>query len=157
MDNPTEFELDSKIFSPDFSFLLNLLDEARDSTSALYIIDDSTGENYLNENPSTIRLKCAAFSVAAPIAHSITPIVMAGSKLFKGETPELEDVYRIVRSPITIIELELAALSAIFFPLDARKSIASTEGNASITLAPCFKPSPQDHGLLGNINQKNAW
>ena len=144
-------------FFNDFSPLIHLLGIAKESAKPMYIIDESTDDYYLNESDSVIRLKILGVALATPITHTITPLTIAGSKLCNGKIPSLEDLGRILFSPITVSVIEISALMGVFSPLEARKSIATIEKQASVFLAPCFQPSPTHHGLGGDIHTQDAW
>jgi hypothetical protein len=140
-----------------------------------FIIDLSTNNRYLNDSPTTIRVKCFLLTIGTPIVHAIAALLNVALRIVRLVTfynffatkasfeeafvEDLKDLARILVSPLVPIGLELAALYGVLNPRDGRKLYASIErafyGNA--ILARCFQPNPTSHLLGGSIEQKNAY
>lgn len=143
---------------------------------SLYIIDESTGDRYLNESLRTIKNKLIAVAIAAPLVESVGLLCNAANlavktitlaHLWNAKNDQTEsplhkiakDLGIILITPLLFIGMELSAIYGIVRPLDGRKLFAAFE-RASYKrslLAPCFQAEPKEHLLHGNIEMRDQW
>ena len=144
----------------------------------MFLIDRSTGRQYINESENVVRKKCVYLTLGTLFVHAITGIIniavrilMLGSFahfwLHKEEKYDFtgrlwdagKDLVRIVATPFAIAGLEFAAIYGIYSPYDGRKLYASIEralyGDA--ILAPCFQPEPDEHFFGGDIARRDVY
>lgn len=169
-----------KDFQPINNWHVDLEGHKFDTGEPQFIIDESIGRKYLNEDNGIIRFKCFLLTFGTPIIHAATSLVNIAYRILKlvsfyhfwAEKPEEKsydfqarlfdasiDLLRIFTQPFAYIGLELAAIYGVFDPLNGRKIYATIEraqyGN--FILAPCFQPEPEEHLLGGDLNQRNAF
>lgn len=142
-----------------------------------YVIDESTGEKYLNESFSTLRQKLALAFVGSvflqpllitcQVALSVLKIISCYPMWAEGDELSLQDrvvdmgkeACKVALSPLVLTMLIISPLWGMVFPNDGRKLYASTElyfyGFTPYTL--CFVPSPTAHLFGGNLAVPNAW
>ena len=155
-----ESEISNKLFNSDFFALLSLLDQTRESANPKYIVDDTNGDLYLNEDPLTIRAKCGALAIASPVAHLLAPLIITKNHLMEGDYSKLgEDLVRVAVTPLTIVSSSSAALFGVISPWDGRKFYARIENLVydEAILAPCFQPDATEHFCGGDIEEQGAW
>lgn len=146
-----------------------------------FIIDDTTGDKYLNQHPVLVSIKCGAAAIATPVVHTIgIPInviyrvirIVATCKYlheaYENDKKDIQsycvkeiskDILRIVVSPLILLILEIAALYGIFSPNDGKKVYANVEAAfyGRAILSGCFQPNPIHHTLGGDLDDPNAW
>ena len=136
--------------------------------SPAYLIDQTTGKYYWNEDENCVGLKCFFLALGTPIVHPIASVLQGAirivrlvtlyhfrankydEKSYSLKNRALEaggDILKIVTIPLSVIGLTLAAVYGIFLPYDGRKLYASIERAqyGSYVLAPCFQPDPTCH------------
>ena len=159
-------------FKPDSS----LYAEGWGDGTPQYLVDQDTGDKYLNEDTGLIRFKCFLLILGSPLVHTIAALFHTTLKLLnlfddilvsiyalwmnqKFSTCLLQDFFLLILSPTAPVILTFAALYGVFFPHNGRKFYASIERllYGGFLLAPCFQPEPEEHLFGGNILEKNAW
>lgn len=145
--------------------------------SPKYLIDRSTGKQYLNEDTSVVRFKCLLLTMGTIPVHLIASIVKVANDAIKAIScffaPNQSANYNlksrlnecgnhllaIARAPLFIALLELSSIFGVFSPYNGRKLYASLERAhyGDFILAPCFQPKAQNHLFGGDINQRNAF
>lgn len=145
--------------------------------SPMYLIDRSTGKQYLNEDTSVVRFKCFLLTLGTIPVHLIASVFKVASQAFQaiscffapnqGASYNLKSrliecgthLLTIARTPFAIALLELSSIFGVFSPYNGRKLYASFERAhyGHFILAPCFQPKAQNHLFGGNIHQRNAF
>lgn len=113
-----------------------------------FLIDNSTGRRYLNEDKHIVGFKCFLVSLATPFLHPVASLVNVALRVVRLATffhfwvPDDretkynfsarfkkagKDLLRIIATPLGLLSLELAALYGLFRPYDGRKLCASIE------------------------------
>jgi hypothetical protein len=146
----------------------------------MYIIDQTTGKQYWNDSPSTLRIKSLLLTLGTPLIHTIAlscGVVYRILKLvtfynfwaerenedeydFKARSADAgKDLLRIITTPLSLIALELGAIYGLLRPNDGRKLYASIEmvTYENFTVAPCFHPDPIYHLFGGNPFMRNSY
>ncbi len=143
------------------------------------MVDESTGDRYVLDAPSTKRLKCLALLPGTIIFQPIAFLLSLVNKMakiismayfwypsdnaddsFKTRLFELgKDVLRIALTPLLYVGMILASSYGIVRPYDGGKLFATLERVAfgAPVLSPCFQPSPKSHLFGGDINTPNSW
>lgn len=155
--------------------------EVYDTGGPMYIIDQSTGEKYLNHSPlAKLVVFLILATVGTPVCHTLSMIghtayriakLMTGAhfwipkenekaySLKKRGLEAAEDLLKIVTAPLVLCALEASAIYAFFRPLDGSKLYASFERFAfydRFFLAPCCQPSPTRHLLGGDLRTRDT-
>ena len=149
----------------------------------MYLIDNGKindrGEKdlYFNESRRLVRVKCLNLAVGTAVAYSGLTVykiieLLSLSHFWKKieyaplathnarKDAAIRDLKFIVKSPIYIVGLTLAAILGLISPYDARKLYASLEkemNDGFALLAPCFQPYPTCHLFGGDPNARGAW
>ncbi len=149
--------------------------------TAQFIIDDTTGDKYLNQDPLLVRIKCGGAALITPVLHVfgipvniVYRIIRIAACLYNiKEAMTLDrtstafayaveigkDLLRICVSPLILPLLEISALYGIFQPNDGKKLYANIEAAyyGDAILSGCFQPNPIYHTFGGDLNDPNAW
>ena len=144
----------------------------------VYLIDETTGDSYCNDDFDTKRLKNLAILGFTPLVHAIGLVLNCANRIAKlvtlahfwypsnahysftarlGECSR--DILRVALSPIIYVGLLLAAAYGLVRPYDGGKLYATLERATYTTdiIAPCFQPEPRSHLGGGKLDQRNAW
>lgn len=141
-------------------------------------VDLSNGDQYWEDDPNIVRLKCLGLVAATPLVHALGLILNLANRIAKLITfahfwhastghYSLEekgwslgkDLLRVTFTPLIYIGLELSALYGLILPSNGRKLYATFERCAygKELLAPCFQPYATRHLGGGIPGKRNAW
>lgn len=167
-----------KDFQPVNEWKLDSKGEKFRSGEPVYLIDQSTGRKYLNEDQDIVRFKCLLLSIGTPFVHAVAGLLNVAYRILKLVTfshfwmnnqtkynlkerfsDAGSDLLKIIATPISYFALELAALYGLFRPYDGRKLYASIERGtySNFILAPCFQPNPKKHAFGGKMSERNVF
>ncbi|PIS02912.1 MAG: hypothetical protein COT85_02455 [Chlamydiae bacterium CG10_big_fil_rev_8_21_14_0_10_42_34] len=136
----------------------------------MWVIDQSTGERYLNESDATIRRKGGLLAIFCCIPNLGTSLMSMGGRFLdltcipdesaRNESKETK-IAKMIYAPITYLGMQFAACYACLGnPKDGRKlftQLESIQYGDTDSFAPCFKPQAKKHLLGGNLEMHNSY
>lgn len=136
-----------------------------------WIVDQCSGQPYLNDSPKIKRCKSLVLLVATAILHLVGLVLNAINRAVKvitlahfwykpaGLGEFCMDTLRLALTPIVYVGLIFSALYGLVLPNDGGKLYASFERFAygRWRLAPCFQPNADVHLFGGDIEVADQW
>jgi len=127
-----------------------------------YVVDQLTGDCYLNESEITVREKCFLVGIGCLIQHPIAATVnlayIAARVVTLRSYQEgqlVHDIIRMVSAPLVMVGLLFSVLYGLLFsPYDGRKLYGTLERffyHSSI-VATCFQPSKGGYDRVEQYN-----